>query len=340
MSKSRSRITSITRELQPHDRFKAKSTIGVGTFGAVFLAHDKETGTEVAIKKVCLDPRFKNRELELVEKLAHPNVLRYITHYTTKEGPAGDVFLHLVTDYLPGSLTAFMSQFPFPPPVYLKVFGFQIFAALCYLHAHGVCHRDIKPSNVLVDPNDGRCELCDFGSAKFLKRNEPSVSYIATRSYRAPELLLDCQTYTTAIDVWAAGLVLIELITGKPFFRGRNNDDLLLHIVKTIGMPKPGDFDSFDHKKRFTICETKTGTLQDALPKWVAPEFVDLMSKVLVYDPARRATAAQCMEHPFFQDIFGDDVVLPNKAKLPEYLKLMRTPRDMLKNFPNGPTSV
>ena len=335
---SRSRITALTRELMPNERFTAKSTIGIGTFGAVFLAHDKQTGEDVAIKKVCLDPRFKNRELELVERLAHPNVLHYVTHYTTKEGAENDVFLHLVTDYLPGSLSSFMSEYRFPPPIFLKVFGFQMFAALCYLHAHGVCHRDIKPSNVLVDSSTGRLELCDFGSGKFLKKNEPSVSYIATRNYRAPELLLDCQTYTTAIDVWAAGLVLVELVNGKPFFHGRNNDDLLLNIVKTIGMPKPRDFESFEHKKRFSICETKTSTLADSMPKWVEPGFLDLMSKVFVYDPTKRITAAQCMEHPYFQDIFAEDCQLPNKAKLPEYLQKMKTPREMLKNFPNGPS--
>jgi serine/threonine protein kinase len=94
-----------------------------------------------------------------------------------------------------------MTSFRPPPVPYVKVFGFQFFSALAYRRAHEVCHRDIKSSDVLVDHVSGCVQLCDFGSAKFLRRDEPSVFYIATRCYRAPELLFECLCYNTAIDV-------------------------------------------------------------------------------------------------------------------------------------------
>lgn len=337
VAKSRSRITTTTKTFEPVEGYKYISTIGVGTFGAVFLVKDSE-GQICATKKVFLNPRFKNRELELVEQFNHPNIIHYIDHYTTTEGPNKDVFLHLVTDYIPGTLTSFMAAMPFPPPIYLKVFGYQLFAGLCYLHAHGVCHRDIKPANILVDENTGRVELCDFGSAKFLRSAEKSVSYIATRSYRAPELLLDCEYYTCAVDIWAAGCVLCELLMqGKQLFPGRNNAEVMTTIVKSIGVPRPTDFSSFSHKKKFAWTGGKTSTLADILPKWANPDFMDLMNKIFVYDPDKRITAAECMRHKFFQDVFNEDTKLPNKQKLPDYLKLIRTPEEMLRNFPDGP---
>jgi glycogen synthase kinase 3 beta len=322
-----------------HERFKYKSTIGLGTFGGVFLATDTTTGSDVAIKKVCLDPRYKSRELDVVQQLAHPNCLSYICHYTTNEGAKNEVFLHLVTSYLPVNLQSYVSAHV-TNDVYVKVFGFQLFAALAYLHDHGVCHRDIKPSNVLIDPGNGCLQLCDFGSAKFLKPGEVSVSYIATRSYRAPELLVDCPSYTPAIDVWAAGCVLSEMyLQGKALFAGGSNSEVQLAIGKILGDPGPHDFDGFTHKKKWPLLGNKNGQLAHVLPKRTPKEFVDLLSTVFVYAPEQRATAAQCMGHPFFAGLFQPGVLLPNRMPLPEYLGKIGTVEQMRANFPTGPTA-
>ena len=333
-------VTHIRREtvqLVPMDGYKLINTIGVGTFGAVFLC-ENDKGEKVAIKKSCLDPHFKNRELEIVCKLKNPNTLEYITHKITKEGPKQEKFLLLITGYLPMNLTQFMQKYPFPPPIYLKVFGYQMFSGLAYLHAHGVAHRDIKPSNVLVDPSDGRTQLCDFGSAKFLVSGEKSVSYIATRSYRAPELILDCQKYTFAVDIWAAGCVLAELLLqGKPLFNGANNMEILQNITKIVGTPKPEDLTTFEHTKKYPLFGVKTTTLKATLPKFATPEFIDLLTQIFVYDPTKRPTAAQCMKHPFFAELFTPDVKLPNGRPLPEYFSKIKSAEDMLHNYPDGP---
>ncbi|KAH0796008.1 CMGC family protein kinase [Histomonas meleagridis] len=337
--KSHSHITELTKKLESYDGYTPISTIGIGTFGAVFLANDSE-GNKVAIKKVYLDPKYKNRELDIVCKLKHPNCLRYITHYNTKEGVNNSVFLHLVTDYLPESLTTFINRQPFPPLLFIKLFGYQLFSGLSYLHHHGVCHRDIKPSNVLVDPKDGRLQICDFGSAKFLIPTESSVSYISTRCYRAPELLLDCPKYTTAIDTWAAGCVLAEMVLhGKPLFCGSNNRDLLMKIVQVIGPPQQSDLDTFIHKKQTGFFGNRVTSLKAVLPNYIPDDFIDLLQKIFLYAPAKRLTADECMRHPFFAELFNDNVRIPgSNVPLPEYLKLMRTPEEMLKNFPCGPT--
>lgn len=307
----------------------------------LFFSHFRlKQKKKVAIKKVCLDPHFKNRELSIVVKLNHPNVLHFITYYHTTEGSHQDSFLHLVTDYVPESLSAFISSDPFPSPLYIKLFGFQIFSGLCYLHAHGVCHRDIKPPNVLVNRETGDCQLCDFGSAKFLLPGEESVSYIATRSYRAPELLLDCPSYTTAIDIWAAGCVLCELVLhGKTLFQGSSNMEVLRVISKTIGSPKPEDLTTFVHRKQYPFDFGKGAGIEEKMPKWVPPEFVDLMKHIFVYDPYKRFTAAQCMSHPFFAELFVPGKTMPNRNPLPDYLANMTSPEEMLHNYPDGPSS-
>jgi serine/threonine protein kinase len=246
--------------------------------------------------------------------------------------------MHLVTDYFPDSLATFMSSNRPAPLTYVKLFGFQMFSALCYLHAHGVCHRDIKPSNVLVDQETGRVQLCDFGSAKYLKPKEQSVSYIATRSYRAPELLLGCPFYTTAIDIWAAGCVLEECFCdGKPVFTGGDNVELMESISAILGPPHPRDFNGFPHPRSWPAAPTGAGLPRERFARSMPNTFIDLLGRVFVYAPEKRATAADCMRHPFFADLLDGAVTFPNGQPLPDYLLKMKTPDAMLANFPNGP---
>lgn len=332
---------SKNEQLLPNDRYIVISTIGSGTFGTVFLAKDKIENKLYAIKKVFLDPKFKNRELDIVRQLEHPNCLKCYSYYKTREGVNNDVYLHLVTDYLPQTISSFIED-QSHSYFYLKLFGFQMFAGLYYLHYHGVCHRDIKPSNLLIDPKDGRLQICDFGSAKFLIPGEPSVSYIATRSYRAPELLLDCQLYTTAVDIWAAGCVLAEMVLkGKPLFYARDDvNQMIYKIAKIIGSPKPSDLNTFVHNKDYPYYKIHSCSLKSVFPSDVPEDFIDLLSKIFVYSPSKRLTAEQCMKHPFFSDLFDKNVRIPESNNpLPEYMKLIQTPEIINYNFPIGPIS-
>jgi glycogen synthase kinase 3 beta len=123
------------------------------------------------------------------------------------------------------------------PTLLVKIYAYQMFRSLAYIHALGICHRDIKPQNVLIDPSTHVLKVCDFGSAKKLVKGEPNVSYICSRYYRAPELIFGCTDYGFIIDVWSVGCVVAELMLGQPLFPGESGVDQLVEIIKVLGTP-------------------------------------------------------------------------------------------------------
>lgn len=138
-------------------------------------------------------------------------------------------------DYVPETVFRILKHYnkmKQPVPILLvKIYAYQAFRALAYIHALGICHRDIKPQNLLVYPGDDNkpnshvLKVCDFGSAKRLVKGEVNVSYICSRYYRAPELIFGATDYGQAIDVWSLGCVIGELLLGQPLFPGDSGVD-------------------------------------------------------------------------------------------------------------------
>ena len=182
-----------------------EKVIGNGSFGVVFQAYHKETGEVVAIKKVLQDRRFKNRELQIMRSLDHPNILGLKTCYYTTGEKADEVYLNLVLEYFPETLYRIERHHSkaknIISTVQTKLYTYQLLRALAYIHAKGVCHRDIKPQNLLLNTEKHVLKLCDFGSAKMLVKGEPNIAYICSRYYRAPELIFGATDYTPAIGV-------------------------------------------------------------------------------------------------------------------------------------------
>jgi serine/threonine protein kinase len=199
--------------------YMAERIVGQGSFGIVFQAKCLETGETVAIKKVLQDKRYKNRELQTMRLLDHPNVVA-LKHCFFSTTDKDELYLNLVLEYVPETVHRVVKHHnkmnQRMPLIYVKLYMYQICRALAYIHGSiGVCHRDIKPQNLLVNPHTHQLKLCDFGSAKVLVKGEPNISYICSRYYRAPELIFGATEYTTAIDIWSAGCVLAELMLGQ-----------------------------------------------------------------------------------------------------------------------------
>jgi glycogen synthase kinase 3 beta len=202
--------------------------IGKGTFATVYKCYIDNADETVALKEVLIDRTHKNRELEILRELNHPNIVQ-LKYYFVREDRKRE-FSCLMMELLPETVHSLLKRCftngndrRSLDVHQIKFYTFQLFRALAYLHTLGIAHRDIKPSNLLVDSRDGLLKLCDFGAAKHLVPNDTSVSYMCSRYYRAPELILGSTSYTTSIDVWSAACVLTEFYSGVPLFKGRSS---------------------------------------------------------------------------------------------------------------------
>ncbi|KAG7034904.1 Shaggy-related protein kinase zeta, partial [Cucurbita argyrosperma subsp. argyrosperma] len=302
--------------------YMAERVVGSGSFGVVFQAKCLETGETVAIKKVLQDKRYKNRELQLMRLMDHPNVvsLKHCFFSTTSKD---ELFLNLVMEYVPQNmyhvLKHYNSMNQRMPLIYVKLYTYQIFRGLAYIHSvPGVCHRDVKPQNLLVNTLTHQVKICDFGSAKVLIKGEANISYICSRYYRAPELIFGATEYTTSIDIWSAGCVLAELLLGQPLFPGENAVDQLVEIIKVLGTPTREEIRCMNpNYTDFRFPQIKAHPWHKVFHKRMPPEAIDLASRLLQYSPSLRCTALEACAHPFFDELRDPNVRLPNNRPLP-----------------------
>lgn len=303
--------------------YAAERVIGNGSFGVVYQATVIETGETVAIKKVLQDRRFKNRELQIMGALDHPCVVQLKHCFYSKGDKADDVYLNLVMEFIPETIHRTLRNHTkakkLVPVTYTKVYLFQIARSLAYIHRQGVCHRDIKPQNLLLDTGSHVAKLCDFGSAKMLVKGEANVAYICSRYYRAPELVFEATEYTNMIDVWSMGCVLAELLLGNPLFPGESGVDQLIEIIKILGTPDKNQISAMNpNHTSFKFPQIKPHPWHKVFRNKAPPDSIDLVAKLLKYDPRERLAAFECLSHPFFDDLLVEDAKLPNGKGLPE----------------------
>ncbi|XP_033247412.1 protein kinase shaggy isoform X8 [Drosophila miranda] len=315
--------------------------IGNGSFGVVFQAKLCDTGELVAIKKVLQDRRFKNRELQIMRKLEHCNIVKLLYFfYSSGEKLAefpidlgifasvlkpqrDEVFLNLVLEYIPETVYKVARQYAKTkqtiPINFIRLYMYQLFRSLAYIHSLGICHRDIKPQNLLLDPETAVLKLCDFGSAKQLLHGEPNVSYICSRYYRAPELIFGAINYTTKIDVWSAGCVLAELLLGQPIFPGDSGVDQLVEVIKVLGTPTREQIREMNpNYTEFKFPQIKSHPWQKVFRIRTPTEAINLVSLLLEYTPSARITPLKACAHPFFDELrLEGNHTLPNGRDMP-----------------------
>jgi len=243
-----------------------------------------------------------------MQELEHANVVR-LKHYFVSYGESNDeVYLNAVMDFVPETLYRVLKFYvkmkqPFPN-ILVKLYSYQMFRSLAYIHGIGICHRDIKPQNLLVDPSTHILKLCDFGSAKRLIKGEPNVAYICSRYYRAPELIFGATDYTPAIDVWSTGCVIAELLLGEPIFPGDSSLDQLVEIIKILGTPTQDQVKEMNPKSdEFKFPNIRACPWTKVFKSRVDPQAIELISKVLVYSPVKRLKPLEALLHPYFNEL-------------------------------------
>ncbi|EFE39056.1 hypothetical protein TRV_06272 [Trichophyton verrucosum HKI 0517] len=342
-------VTGETRDMQ----YTQCKIVGNGSFGIVFQTKLSPGGEDAAIKRVLQDKRFK-----IMRIVRHPNIVELKAFYYSNGDRKDEVYLNLVLEYVPETVYRASRYFnklkTTMPLLEVKLYTYQLFRSLAYIHSQGICHRDIKPQNLLLDPSTGILKLCDFGSAKILVANEPNVSYICSRYYRAPELIFGATNYTTKIDVWSTGCVMGELMLGQPLFQGESGIDQLVEIIKILGTPtreqirtmnpnymehkfpqiKPHPFNKVPSRRPYSfsffffffhLCMLICSSYQ--VFRKASHEAIDLITALLEYTPTQRLSSIEALCHPFF-----DELREPN-VRLPDSRHPNAPPRDMPKLF-------
>lgn len=290
------------------NRYKESTLLGQGTYGQVYKARDTAQGGRlVAIKHIKTShdddmglPSTTVREVAVLKELHHENVV----HLVDIAINAARNTISLVFEYLDTDLSRHIREKREMCRSRVMKYTYQILSGLAYCHSHNILHRDIKPANILVDCASDTLKLADFGLARSHNIPIRALTHeVITLWYRPPEILLGARTYDASADIWSVGCIFAELARGaNGFFGGDSEIDQLHKIFKVLGTPAPslGITKLRDYKK-FKFAPTLPSNLA-ALTRLPACG-VDLIKKMLHYDPAQRITAAEALRHPYFLDM-------------------------------------
>ncbi|XP_040847527.1 mitogen-activated protein kinase 15 [Ochotona curzoniae] len=294
-------------------RFRIKRRLGKGAYGIVWRAVDRKTGEVVAIKKIFdafrdkTDAQRTFREIMLLQEFeGHPNIIRLLDVIRAQN----DQDIYLVLESMDTDLGTVIAKGSLLQDMHKRYIFYQLLRATQSLHAGRVIHRDQKPSNVLLDAN---ClvKLCDFGLARPLggeaegPGGQALTEYVATRWYRAPEVLLSSPWYTPGVDMWSLGCILGEMLLGRPLFPGTSTLHQLELILRAIPPPTEADLlalgSSYSSLVLHHLGARSRQDLHALLPPDTPAQALDLLQRLLVFAPDKRLSAAQALRHPYVQ---------------------------------------
>lgn len=299
-------------------KYKLLGKKGEGTFSEVLKAQDIKSNKLVAIK--CMKNHFDSveqvnrlREIQALRRLSpHANIIKlHEVLYDRSTGRLALVFELMEMNIY--ELIRGRRQYLAEDKV--LHYMYQLMKGIDHMHRNGIFHRDIKPENILI-LNDA-LKLADFGSCRGIYSKQPFTEYISTRWYRAPECLLTDGYYNYKMDIWGVGCVFFEVMSLYPLFPGNNELDQIHKIHNIMGTPpaellnrlkKHGTHMDFD----FPV---KQGTGITKLLPHASPDALDLMTKLLTYNPDDRPSAKHALRHPYFREIRELDKKLRKQTK-------------------------
>lgn len=295
-------------------RYQPIKAVGKGAYGVVCSAKDASDGGEkVAIKKIgnafdnLTDARRTLREIKLLRHLRHENVIQV---KDVPMPPNKDKYndVYIIYELMDTDLHQIIRSSQTLTNEHYQYFIYQILRGLKYVHSANVLHRDLKPSNLLLNAS---CDLkiCDFGLARTSTEKNYMTEYVVTRWYRAPELLLSCEQYTAAIDVWSVGCIMAELLGRRPLLPGKDYVDQLKLIIKTMGAPSEDDLTFISSLKARAYIKALPPSEKMPFKKRFPeadPLAIDLMEKMLQFDPRKRIDVVQALKHPWLAQLHDE----------------------------------
>jgi mitogen-activated protein kinase 1/3 len=301
-------------------RYEPIKKLGKGAYGMVISAKDHQNNDEkVAIKKNI--NVFQNRtsakrilrEIKLLSHCNHPNIVRLLDIVNPLTVEDFDS-MYLVLEYMQSDLHRVIYSDNILSDGHIAFIIYQILCGLKYLHGAGVYHRDLKPSNILVN-RECKAKICDFGLARVVDDEEELLTqYVVTRWYRAPEVVLNERHYGAELDVWSVGCILAEMYNRSPIFPGKDYSDQLCQIFGIIGSPSREDVDdcvSRDpavHHFLRKLGDMEAKSWKDILPS-ASEEAIDLISKLLTFNPKKRISVEDALRHPFLSRYYDEEFV-------------------------------
>ncbi|KAJ1607314.1 SAP+PHD+MIZ domain-containing protein [Cryptosporidium canis] len=330
-------------------KYELVKKLGKGAYGIVWKSIDRRTGEIVAVKKIfdafqnSTDAQRTFREVMILTELSgHENIVNLLNVLRADN----DRDVYLVFDYMETDLHAVIRA-NILEPVHKQYVVYQLIKVIKYLHSGGLLHRDMKPSNILLNA-ECHVKVADFGLSRsfintrrvtnhlpskmdnkteILGDDQPILTdYVATRWYRAPEILLGSTKYTKGIDMWSLGCILGEILCGKPIFPGSSTMNQLERIINVIDFPSNEDIESIQSPFALTMIESLKEKVEvnqpnkkDILFKWrnlllkINPkadcneQALDLLDKLLQFNPNKRISAKDALKHPFVSVFHNPD---------------------------------
>ncbi|KAG5465371.1 hypothetical protein CUR178_00074 [Leishmania enriettii] len=329
----------MSTEIESHilKKYEIQTQLGQGAYGIVWRAVERKHNRIVALKKIydafqnSTDAQRTFREIMFLHRLHHPNIIKLLHVHRAYN----DRDIYLVFEYMETDLHVVIRA-NILEDIHKQFIIYQLLKTMKYLHSAEILHRDMKPSNLLVN-SDCTMKVADFGLARSIlslegeQASRPVLTdYIATRWYRPPEILLGSTRYTKGVDMWSVGCILGELMLGKPIFPGRSTTNQLELICSVTGMPSAADVSAtnsqFAHAMLRDIHFTHRRTFAELLPS-ASPDALDLIQRLMCFNPNRRIAAAEALEHPYVAAFHRPDeepvaadpitISLPDNERLP-----------------------